>query len=303
MYERIEPPVRSDLHTHTLCSDGRLSPEEYIDYANEHDLKILALTDHDNMNGVIPAERYIMEHNLALRLIPGIEFSSKWDDKTGGRHQIHVVGLCCDQTNKRFQELVHDNKVRRDGRVEYVTKKLIEAGLEADPLNSYINEIIERGTFVTRKHFADYLIKVHLATDLKDAFKKYLGNGGVAYYRIEWNSIDHAVETIKAAGGIPILAHPTRYDSLKDLDLLEQLVKHFVACGGEGIEVAHPRMQTEDRIIASFFAQKYKLYASYGSDFHHEGVPERAMGEDLWMFNSLKPIWEHEKIKPYFKDL
>ena len=202
----VYPPLKSDLHSHTACSDGKLSPVEYIDYAVAREIRVLALTDHDNMNALEPVLKYVKDKDLPIRIIPGIELSTTWMEGTCP-YQIHIVGLNCDPSNARLQEIIRINKEKRDYRVEVISAKLVKNGVDAKDLADYLSVYQQAGTFITRKHFADYLIKNHIVPDNSAAFDKYLTKGGLAYCKVEWGSIPEAVKVIKDAGGVPVLAH------------------------------------------------------------------------------------------------
>lgn len=298
---QIYPPLKSDLHTHTLCSDGKLSPVEYVDYALGRDIRVIALTDHDNMNAWEPIRRYIREKELPLRVIPGIEISSTWIEGSCP-YQIHVVGLNCDPSNVRLQETIRENKEKRDFRVKDISEKLVKCGVDAGDLADYLQVFLDRSTFITRKHFSDYLVKHHFVSDNARAFEKYLGKGCPAYCKVQWNSVANAVDVIRAAGGIPVLAHPMRYKELnRKTKYRDRLIDHFAEIGGTSMETAHPLMKIEEKLIARDYANGHNLYSSYGSDFHEKNVPDRSMGKDLWLAAPSKPIWEHEQIKEFFK--
>ena len=297
----VYPPLKSDLHSHTACSDGKLSPVEYIDYAVAREIRVLALTDHDNMNALEPVLKYVKDKDLPIRIIPGIELSTTWMEGTCP-YQIHIVGLNCDPSNARLQEIIRINKEKRDYRVEVISAKLVKNGVDAKDLADYLSVYQQAGTFITRKHFADYLIKNHIVPDNSAAFDKYLTKGGLAYCKVEWGSIPEAVKVIKDAGGVPVLAHPMRYKELnKKTKYRDRLVDYYTEQGGVAIETAHPMMKSEEKKVARDYASSHGLYSSYGSDFHERNVPERAMGRDLWLAAPSKPIWEHDQIKDYFK--
>lgn len=297
----IYPPLKSDLHVHTACSDGSLKPSELVDFALQKKLKVIAITDHDNMNAFPEVELELEKQKLELRIIAGIEVSTTWYSGNCP-YQIHIVGLGCDYNNEKLKALIDAHREKRELRVNIISAKLVKCGVNGDLLEQYLNTFRDQNTFITRKHFADFLVENKLVPNHEQAFKIYLAKGARAYCKETWCTMAEAIDAIRAAGGISVLAHPMRYNELnKKVKYRNLMVQHFVDQGGEAIEAGHPHMSPADRLVARDYAIKYNLYTSYGSDFHQPNVPYRALGEDLWLAEPTKPIWEHNKLKDFFR--
>lgn len=299
---KIYPPIKMDLHCHTLRSDGNLEPHELIEYAISKDLQAIAITDHDNMNGIEEAKQTIVNNNYSLKLIPGIEFSTTYFIGSCS-YQIHVVGLFCDQKNISFQNLINKNKEIRNNRVIEISNALIKNNISKEQLDLYIQNIQSHNTFITRKHLSDFLVNNGYVSDNDEAFKKYLGKKGKAYCKVVWDSIPTIIETIHSSNGIAILAHPIRYQEIASKQkYLDILIRDFKNFGGDGMEVAHPNLDINSRIKLRDLAVKYDLFGSFGSDFHEisQGNDKHnELGYNLYLLDKCKPIWEHEKMKSY----
>jgi predicted metal-dependent phosphoesterase TrpH len=300
--KKLEPPVRSDFHCHSIFSDGALTPEQLVDYAldKRRDVRVLALTDHDSMNGIDRAVKHIRENSLPLVLIPGIEISTTW--KCGScTFQIHVVGLSCRSDDEKLKSVIDAHSRIRDSQADKISNELIKIfSIDPDDIGGMVARLREQNTFVTRKHFSDFLQSRKLVKDNDEAFKKYLGSGGRAFFQVDFSSVETAVEAIHSAGGVAVLAHPFRYEKMHK-SALKKLVEYFSGeCHGDGIEGGSPSQRIDEKLFIRDLAKKYGFYCSVGSDFHMPGIPCRCLGQDLWLPEGVKPIWEHESIAGYF---
>ena len=300
--KKIEPDLKSDFHCHTLFSDGTLTPEELVDYAldERRGLELLAITDHDNMNGIVPAAEYVRDNNLPLVIIPGIEISTTW--KCGScSFQIHIVGLSCRSDDVNLKKIMDFHSRIRDSQADLIGNRLIELfSLDPSDIRGMIAKLRERRTFVTRKHFSDFLQSHELVSSNEEAFSKYLGSKGSAFFPVDFSTIEDAVEAVHSAGGVAVLAHPFRYEKMH-CSTLRKLADVFKQCGGDGIEAGSPQQKRQEKDFLRGLAQKYDFYCSFGSDFHSPGVPFRSLGSDLWLPDGVRPVWNHEKIAGYFE--
>ena len=193
-----------DLHSHTTCSDGVLTPQELMTRAELRQIDALAITDHDTTEALQQAKDFIEEKNYKIKLINGIEISTKWHG-----FEIHIVGLCIDDDDSAFSDCMAIQRNHRELRAKSISEKLEKRGItdiyeEAKTLAG--SEII------SRTHFAKILVQRGIVSSFDAAFKKYLGKGKSAYVSPNWMDIDSAVKIIDRAGGISVLAHPIRYD-------------------------------------------------------------------------------------------
>ncbi|KXJ58692.1 MAG: hypothetical protein AXW17_02510 [Colwellia sp. Phe_37] len=148
---------------------------------------------------------------------------------------------------------------------------------------------------ITRAHFARVLLQRGGVSKMQSAFDKYIGKGQRAYVNPNWCSIEDAVATIHAAGGVAVMAHPIRYDL--STKWLRRLIVDFKAAQGDGLEVVLPQMNNEQRKLMLSFCLEYDLHASMGSDFHQ---PSRwsDLGRNLVMPEQAKGIWQLWQATP-----
>lgn len=273
--------LRVDLHSHTNCSDGALTPQELIERAVNFQIDVLAITDHDTVAGLDSAKQTILDKNIPLTLIDGIEISTEWQG-----FEIHIVGLNIDTRNAELTELISQQQQRRETRALTMGEKLAKCGF-AD-VYQHAKALAGAGS-ITRAHFAKVLLQQGAVGKMQAAFDKYIGKGKRAYVKPNWCSIAEAVATIHAAGGVAVMAHPIRYDL--STKWLRRLIVDFKAANGNGLEVVLPQMNNEQRKLMLSFCLEYDLHASMGSDFHQ---PSRwsDLGRNLTMPEQANPIWQ-----------
>lgn len=273
--------LRVDLHSHTNCSDGALTPKELIERAVNFQIDVLAITDHDSVKGLDSAKQTILDQNIPLTLINGIEISTQWQG-----FEIHIVGLNIDPEHTQLQSLISAQQQRREDRAKTMGEKLEKCGFS--DVYSQAKAMAGDGS-ITRAHFARVLLHRGIVSKMQSAFDKYIGKGKRAYVNPNWCTIDEAVATIHAAGGVAVMAHPIRYDLTAKW--LRRLIVDFKAAQGDGLEVVLPQMNNEQRKIMLNYCSEYDLHASMGSDFHQ---PSRwsDLGRNLIMPEQAKPIWQ-----------
>ena len=268
-----------DLHTHSTASDGSLTPEALIARAIEHNVDVLALTDHDGTEGIDAAK--IAIQGTDLDLIAGVELSVTWGSKT-----VHIVGLGIDVNNQQLQQGLATLRDYRVGRAEEIAKRLAKAGIEGalEGARQYASDVM-----VGRLHFAQFLVEQGLAKDNRDVFKRYLVRNKPGYVPGQWASLETALSWINAAGGQAVIAHPARYKMTATK--LRRLTTEFKEMGGAALEVESGRQHPEEVKTLARLADKLELLASCGSDFH---TPDNTWVE-LGRLNPLPemctPIW------------
>ncbi len=260
-----------DLHCHSTVSDGALHPADVVHRAAQRGVDVLALTDHDELDGLAPARAAAAE--AGIRFIDGVEISVTWRGKT-----IHIVGL---NIGRGLHGLGGELKKVRAGRLDRaarMSEDLARAGRKG-ALEGALR-FAENPDMVGRTHFARFLVEAGVVPDTKSAFHRFLVPGKPGYVPIEWATLDNAVRWIVEAGGQAVLAHPGRYElSARALD---DLVAQFRVAGGEGIEVVTGSHSPDQYALFGEMARKHGLAASRGSDFHGPGEG----GE----FGSLPPL-------------
>lgn len=269
-----------DLHCHSSASDGALSPTEVVEFAISRHLKVLALTDHDTIDGIPQAQA--AADQAGLQLIPGIEISTSWRN-----FQIHVVGLFMDPLHDKLQELLARQRQKRDERAVEIGAKLERLGF-ADAL-ARTKEQAAPGAAITRGNYARFIVSTGACQTSDEAFNKYLKRGRPAYVNTQWGSVAAAVETVAAAGGVAVLAHPRRY--VMTNTKLRELIADFKAAGGEALEVASAQQRPADRDYLAQLCGRFDLFASAGSDFHQAGV-WRDLGFNLQLPANCTPLWQ-----------
>ncbi|MCO4798255.1 MAG: PHP domain-containing protein [Colwelliaceae bacterium] len=272
---------RVDLHSHTKCSDGGLTPQELIERAVNFQIDVLAITDHDTTDAIDIAKAYILEKNHPIKLIKGIEISTAWQG-----FEIHIVGLNIDEKTPELQQLIKEQQASREIRALAMGEKLTKCGFE----NIYqkAKALAGEGS-ITRAHFAKVLYQQGDVAKMQSAFDKYIGKGKRAYVKPNWCSIEQAIEVIHQAGGTAVMAHPVRYDL--STKWLRRLVVQFKEASGDGLEIVLPQMNNDQRLLMLSFCLEYELHASMGSDFHYPSKWSD-LGRNLVMPEGVKPIWQ-----------
>ena len=266
-----------DLHCHSTASDGVLSPREVVLRAFEQGVNVLALCDHDSVAGIDEAKQTADEIGIAL--ISGEEVSTDWEERG-----IHIVGLNFDKMHPKMLALLENQKVLREKRALEIGAKLEKVGIP----NAYEGAKTLADGEVTRAHYARYLVQIGKVSNDGQAFKRYLGPGKSAFVKAEWTNIPTTIETIHAAGGIAVIAHPLRYNMTGKW--VRRLMADFKTWGGDGVEIADCGQTKDQRQILARWANEFDLLGSVGSDFHFPcGWVE--LGKNLALPEGVKPVW------------
>ncbi len=255
----IQGGRRVDLHSHTHFSDGQLSPEALVALAIERQLAVLAITDHDSVDGLSRAAsglRASAPAGLALELIPGIEISTAHDGL-----DLHILGLYVDAEHAGLHEHLARFRDERIQRARAIVERLAQLGLGVD-----LERVIALAGpgVVGRPHVAQALIEAGHAEGADDAFRRLLGAQGSAFVPRPAFRPERAIEIIHAAGGVSVLAHP-------GASLAVSVVENLVGAGLRGIEVWHPQHGTATVRRYRELARRLGLLESGGSDYHGPG--------------------------------
>jgi len=275
---------RVDLHLHTTASDGVLSPSRIVRYAKGKGLKAIAITDHDTIDG--NAEALDEGAKLGIEVIPGVEISVQFD-----LGSMHILGFFIDIGNQGLNESLSLLQETRAGRNPKMVQKLRELGLEI----SY-DEVLHAsgGGQVGRPHFAQVLVKKGYVNTVQEAFDRYLRKGAPAYVDKFRFDPKEAMELIREAGGIPVLAHPFTLH-IPSPHQLNALLAELVQLGLMGIEISYPE-HTKDQIsLYKGLAEKHGLLVTGGSDYHgieadkvEIGIGSRDMRLSYTMVEAMK---------------
>ena len=269
----------ADLHTHSCASDGELAPEALLHRAVEQGVAMLAITDHDTMDGYLEAAKAVKD----LSLVAGVEFSCVW-----GKMLIHIVGLNIDHRQPALAQGLVRQKSARDQRGKLIGEKLAKLGFAGAYEGA--SELAGGGQ-VGRPDFARFLMQEGHVSSFNQAFKKYLGAGKPGDVKTLWPDMAEVVQWITAGGGVAVIAHPQRYKMTATK--LRALIKDFKAAGGQGIEVISG--QPDQQAIATMvkLCEQFDLLASIGSDFHRPGTPWSELGCCGELPTSVRPVWSH----------
>lgn len=247
-----------DLHMHSTASDGELAPAALMQFAAGLGVTTIALTDHDTAAGV--AEARAAAQGLGMQFYSGIEVSCQW-----GKRCIHVVGLGIDEENAALAAAVEHFAQQRARRARDIADKLMALG--CPDLCERAVEIAPNKAVISRNHFAQALIEAGVVKNQQEAFDRFLGDNAPAFVMAPWPELTAAVDLIRGAGGVAVLAHPGRYSFKKDW-MLDALVEEFVKAGGRALEVVSGSQPAEFTPRCLDWARKYDLAVSVGSDFH-----------------------------------
>ncbi|MDE7218611.1 MAG: PHP domain-containing protein [Oscillospiraceae bacterium] len=249
----------ADLHTHSTASDGQYAPSELVRLAKDRGLQVLALTDHDTIDGLDEAVR--TGAALGLRVLRGVELSAR------EYRSLHILGYGFSTAPSALTRLCAEMKAGRDQRKSRIIDFLHEKGVDISLAEV---EELAGGDVIGRPHFAQVMVRRGYVQSSREAFDRYLDTD--EYQRIERRKPDAraCIEAIRSAGGKTSFAHPYQV-KLPD-DALEALVRELAGYGLDAIECYYPRHTAEQQALYLRLAEKYGLHATGGSDFHGERV-------------------------------
>jgi predicted metal-dependent phosphoesterase TrpH len=277
----MSAPRTFDFHCHSHFSDGSLAPFDLLVLAKERGVELMAITDHDTVNGYSQALQ-TQAVELGLELINGCEISCQWQ-----RRGIHVVGLNMNLNDSSFRQAMQTQGQARLLRAESITAVLQRLGFQAEL--SQVQRLAGSGT-IGRPHFARHLVDTGQMPSMAAAFKRVLGSGKPGDIKANWPTLETAVGWIVQAGGVAVVAHPLKYKMT--LTKLRRLLDDFVRAGGQGLEVVTGHQEPNQVRTLRDLALAYDLYASAGSDFHNPGQPWADLGRVQSLPDGCRQIWE-----------
>jgi predicted metal-dependent phosphoesterase TrpH len=256
---------RLDLHLHTTFSDGSRTPSDVLTLASKAKVSALAITDHDTVSGL--PEALEAGRSLGIEVIPGIELSSRW-----GATELHILGYFLDWNDPelrghltRFQEARHVRNPR-------IIEKLNALGLA---LTYEEVKTLAGNDSVGRPHIARVMIDKGYVTSAKEAFDRYLADGAAAHVPRELPEPAEAIAVIRAARGVPVLAHPSWLDRSEGI---YKICEQLKAVGLAGIEVHYSTHRPEQTATYLDVARRLNLLVTGGSDFHGVTKPDIEVG-------------------------
>lgn len=262
---------KADYHIHTTASDGESTPTQIVKRAKELDYDIIAITDHDNTDGI--AEAKIAAEAVDIRLIPGIEIAVVTEEDIG----LHMLGYNIDIENEELKEFLAQMVERRKERNEQLFRTLQDMGYDIS-----IDDIeVGKNEFIGKPLIARALVSKGYITDERQAYgKDILGSARCRAVRKVKPLAKDAIQVIKNAGGTPVLAHPIqtrgigRPGSEEFYGKIEKIIGRLKKQGLKGLECFHPDQNFEQSMRFVEMAEKYHLHITQGSDFHGKDFAE-----------------------------
>lgn len=277
--------LNADLHCHSNVSDGTLTPTALATRAKANGVDVWAMTDHDEVGGI--AEARAVAKALDLPFVPGVEISITWSGQT-----VHIVGLQIDETNPTLVQGLAATRGGREERAREISAQLEAAGIPGAFEGAL--KFVGNPDLISRTHFARYIIELGLSKNLHDVFADYLGEGKPGFVPHRWATLQNAVEWIRSAGGIAVIAHPGRY-KFSDL-AFDAMFSEFKDLGGTAIEVTTGSHTVDQYDYYAKVANNYGFLASRGSDFHGPGESRVDLGQLPPLPSGVKPIWHDWQI-------
>lgn len=245
-----------DLHVHTTMSDGELTPKEIITLAKKEGIKVIAITDHDTIDGISQAREECIKNGIEF--IPGIELSAIDNGK-----EVHVLGYYIDEKNIEFNDFCNKSIQKRNERnikfVDLLNRLNVDISME-EIQNSTDSRVI------SKIHFADCLLKRKNTTYFREAFKKYFNKKEFKCIKGEFPSVEECIKNIKKAGGVAVLAHPKILNH--NQQVLEEKIKEYKSFGLDGVECYYTGHTNSEMREYCNLANKYDLFVTGGTDYH-----------------------------------
>lgn len=266
---------KADLHCHSTCSDGSLTPAQLIALAKAKGLNGLSITDHDGVEAYPSAFELAAEHGI--QMIPGAEFSSHLGEKS-----VHILAYSFDTSNPELLAFCKKHRERRYSRNEQILQKLSKEGYEIT-----LEELLKSApATVGRPHIAKLLVEKGYVPDIVTAFKRHIGDGKKCYVPGVKISIEETLAVIHSAKGLAVLAHPHLYQSGK-------FVRKVLEYPFDGLETRYARLSTRQNAPWIALAQEKNLFQTGGSDFHGAMKPAIDLGSTTVGWENFEKLLKH----------
>lgn len=293
---RVVPPSPSaiDLHSHTARSDGLLEPVELATAARAAGVRLLSITDHDTLAGYRELRASAAPEALAgLELLPGVELNAVMGDRPELiESEVHVLGLGVDPDDEAFEAILQRQRGERRVRFGRMVDRLREIGM---PIDSALADVPPAGDedALGRPTLARAMVSLGYALSVEDAFIRFLSRGRAAYVpRGGLGPID-AISAIRAARGLPSLAHFSEGPERRDL------MAELIAAGLQGLEVYHGSFDAPTVKRMHALARELRLLETGGTDFHGDRETYEEAHARLWVPNAVEaPLREAIRAHP-----
>lgn len=240
-----------DMHMHTTCSDGALSPKDLVRKSKQVGLAAISITDHDNFAAIQTAKPLAEE--LGVELIAGVEVSTAHQER-----DVHILGYFVKTEDSPLSDYLAHCRKQRLARTERMVDRLNKQGIKIR-----VEHVLEKaiGGSVGRPHIAAVLQETGYVQNYNEAFAKYIGTNCPAYEKSVETKPAEVISLINEAGGLSFLAHPGRQVS-------DDTVRHLIDSGLDGLEIVHPSHDAHHQEYYRSIANEYFLLMSGGSDYH-----------------------------------
>ncbi|MDP9094152.1 MAG: PHP domain-containing protein [Actinomycetota bacterium] len=259
--------MRIDLHCHTSASDGTDTPAELMRNAVVAGLDVVAITDHDTTAGWNEA---LEARPPELTVVTGAEFSCFHLDAEGRRISLHVLGYLFDPEEAGLRAERERLQQSRRARARQIVERLVA---DAYPITWAQVSALAGGGSVGRPHIGRALVASSVVPDVSSAFRELLSGRGKYYVAKRDTPVLDAITMIRAAGGLPVFAHP--FARRRGPVVGDDVVAAMTEAGLVGLEVEHPDQDPADRAHAEALAHEFGLIVTGSSDYHGANKPVR----------------------------
>ena len=274
-----------DLHAHSTYSDGELTPDQLFALAAQCGVDALALTDHDTVAGLsdaaVAAKRYGVE------LVPGAEISARLSLTPKLTLVVHLVGLYL----KRLEALDAHLRLIGEARAERARQMCIKLKdrLGVDVYDSALKKAGSDASALTRSHMARALVECGAVGSIQKAFDLHLANAKPAYVELQAPVLNEVIAWIHEAGGVSVLAHPTRYGL--SATNTRRLIDAFALAGGQAVELCRDSESPGTRGMINMKIREHDLLVSTASDFHGPSMPWNRLGQVPALRAGQRGVW------------
>lgn len=251
-----------DFHMHSVYSDGIKTPKELLRHALDCNVSMMALTDHDEIDGIkaLRTAQLELDPNETIKIINGCEFSADYKDKS-----IHILGYCFDENNEELNDFITFFKRKREERIDEIIRRCNIEGyyITKEDLIKQFPDTKAYG----RPHIGTLLINGGYAKDVNEVFRGILRKDSPCYVPKVKVEVPYIIDIIHKAGGLAVMAHPKLVSS-------DEYVVEMLAYDFDGMEVYHTKHNADDVKRYKALATEHNLFITGGSDYH--GIPGKA---------------------------